>query len=92
MTTTLERIGALLVKQYEVPPESITPEATLESLGIDSLGTVELLWNIEDAFHIKLPSDPQNLFTLGDVARLVDELAAAQATPAASTLPGEPAV
>ena len=79
MTTTFERLCAILVKDYKLPPDRLTLDAPLESLGIDSLGTVELLWNVEDAFQIKLPSDPVDLPTLGDVVRYIDELVAGRA-------------
>ena len=91
MTSTVERLSASLVKNYKLAPERLTLDAPLESLGIDSLGTVELLWNIEDAFGIKLPSDPVDLPTLGDVVRVVDELVLRQAAdpaPAAGSSPG----
>ena len=74
MTGTFERLSAILIKDYKLSPDRLTLDAPLEGLGIDSLGTVELLWNIEDAFKIKLPSDPVNLPTLGDVVRFVDDL------------------
>jgi acyl carrier protein len=70
------------MKDYKLQPDRLTLDAPLESLGIDSLGTVELLWNIEDAFQIKLPPDPVELPTLGDVVRYVDELVARQAAAA----------
>lgn len=76
--STFERLCALLVKDHKLPPDRLTLDAPLESLGIDSLGTVELLWNVEDAFGIKLPSAPAELNTLGDVVRYVDGLVAAQ--------------
>jgi acyl carrier protein len=79
MTTTLERLSAILMEENKLPPDRLTLDAPLENLGIDSLGTVELLWNIEDAFGIKLPPDPVDLGTLGDVVRYVDELVAKQA-------------
>lgn len=91
MTSTFERLSAILVKNYKLAPERLTLDAPLESLGIDSLGTVELLWNIEDAFGIKLPSDPVDLPTLGDVVRFIDELVVRQAAdraPAAGSSPG----
>lgn len=78
MTSTFERLSAILMKDYKLQPDRLTLDAPLESLGIDSLGTVELLWNIEEAFQIKLPSDPVELTTLGDVVRYVDELVASQ--------------
>ena len=76
MTTTFERLCAILVKDHGLPLSRLTLDAPLESLGIDSLGTVELLWNVEDAFKIKLPLKPVGLPTLGDVVSYVDELVA----------------
>jgi len=90
MTSTFERLSAILAKDYKLSPERLTLDAPLEDLGIDSLATVELLWNIEDAFKIKLPSEPVNLPTLGDVVRFVDELVlrqGADSAPAADTSP-----
>jgi acyl carrier protein len=90
MTTTFERMCAILIRDYKLQPDRLTLDAPLESLGIDSLGTVELLWNIEDVFQIKLPSDPVELPTLGDVVRYVDELVAKQGATSAAAPPGEP--
>ena len=78
MTSTLDRLSAILARDYQLPPERLTADAPLDGLGIDSLATVELLWSVEDAFKIKLPPEPVTLTTLGDVARHVDALAAAQ--------------
>jgi acyl carrier protein len=86
MSSTLERLGAILAKDYKLTRERLTLDATLDSLGIDSLGLVELLWNVEDEFQIKLPAEPEALTTLGDVIRLIEELVARQhplATPQA---------
>jgi acyl carrier protein len=80
MSTTFERLCAILMNDHKLPLERLTPDAPLESLGIDSLGTVELLWNVEDAFQIKMPSELVDLRTLGDVVRCIDDLAAAQGT------------
>lgn len=91
MTTTFDRLCALLVKENKLPLESLTLDAPLDGLGIDSLGTVELLWNVEETFRIKLPSEPVDLPTLGDVVRYVDELIAGQAmalAPATGVVPG----
>ncbi|MHB1690914.1 MAG: acyl carrier protein, partial [Thiomonas sp.] len=55
MTTTFERLCAILVKDYKLDPESLTPDATLESLGIDSLGAAELFFNAEDVFGVTFP-------------------------------------
>lgn len=93
MPCTFDRLAAILAKDYKLSPERLTPEAPLDSLGVDSLGMVELLWHIEDAFRIKLPAEPVPLTTLGDVVRYVDELVALQhpdAAPAEALAPGPP--
>jgi acyl carrier protein len=79
MNSTFERLSTILIRDYRVKPESLTPDAPLDALGIDSLGTVELLWTVEDEFGIKLPSEPVDLPTVGDVVRYIDDLANSQA-------------
>ena len=83
--TTTARIIAMLVKDFKVDPDRLSPAARLEDIGIDSIGVAELLFNIEDEFHLKLPDVPLDLATLGDVVHYVDEQIAAQcAQPAAN--------
>ena len=79
--TTTDRIIAMLVKDFKVDPERLSPTARLEDIGIDSIGVAELLFNIEDEFHLKLPDVPLDLATFGDVVRYVDEQIAAQTIP-----------
>ena len=82
--TTTARIIAMLVKDFKVDPDRLSPAARLEDIGIDSIGVAELLFNIEDEFHLKLPDVPLDLATFGDVVRYVDEQIASQcASPAA---------
>jgi acyl carrier protein len=78
MPTTFDRLCLILSRDYTIAPDRLTFDAPLEELGIDSLGTVELLWTIEDDFKIKLPSEPVPLMTLGDVVHFVDELVKVQ--------------
>lgn len=85
MTTTFDRLVTILMEEYKLQPDRLTFDAPLESLGMDSLGIVELMWNIEDAFHIKLSSEPADLSTLGDVVRYIDEIIAARDTELVAT-------
>ena len=78
MTTTFERLRAILIKDYQLAPESLTFDAPLEALGIDSLGVAELLFNIEDEFKVTLPPEPVQLATVGEVVGYIDALVAAQ--------------
>ena len=76
--TTLERLQALLIKDYKLDPAALTPDAPFEALGIDSLGMAEVLFNVEDEFKIKLPNEPVALTTVADVVRFIDQLVAEQ--------------
>lgn len=78
MNTTLDRLRVLLVKDYKLEPDLLTPDAPLEALGIDSLGVAELMFNIEDEFEVAIPGDPVALATVGDVVRYIDGLVSSQ--------------
>ncbi len=65
----------ILVKDYKVSPELLEPQAHLSELGIDSLGLLELMFKIEDAFHLKIPGDPPtDLVTVEDVCTYIESL------------------
>ena len=78
--STLERLTDLLARDFEVKPEALRADATLESLDIDSLRMIEIMFRIEDEFGIRVPSEPaelrERLRTFGDLAGYVDELLA----------------
>jgi acyl carrier protein len=74
--TTLERLSRLLVQRYKLDPARLTPDEPLSSLGIDSLGMVEMLFFIEEEFRVHLPSEGANFATLGEAAKYVDDLIA----------------
>ena len=79
---TFEHLRRILLRDYPLDPDVITPEAALDRLGIDSLGVAELLFNIEDEFKVRVPAEPVQLVSVGDVARFIDGLIAAQQAPA----------
>ena len=68
----------ILVKDYQIDAASLTLDAPLEALGIDSLGVAELLFTVEDEFSVKLSPDSVVLTTIGEVVRYIDEVIAAQ--------------
>jgi acyl carrier protein len=68
----------MMVKQFDLKPEDLTPEATLESLGLDSLSVIEFTFNLEDELKITMPEERVELKTLQDVVNLVDKLIAEQ--------------
>ena len=64
----------VLSEKYDVARESISPEATLTELGLDSLTVVELLFDVEDEFEIEIPEERATFETLAEAAALVEEL------------------
>ena len=80
--STLERLRSLLARDFDLKPEALQAEATLESLEIDSLRMIEILFCVEDEFKIAVPAEhaelKARLKTLGDLATYIDSLVDAQ--------------
>jgi acyl carrier protein len=75
--STLDTLVDILSRDYSVAREQITPEATLETLGLDSLSVLELMFKIEDRYKVKITDDtPTDLLTVSDVVRYIDSLLA----------------
>ena len=78
--TTLQRLQAILQKVLDVAPEALQPDARLDSIGIDSLAMIDILFSIEDEFKITISAEQAksnaNLRTLGDLVEFVDSLIA----------------
>jgi len=78
---THDAIAEIIAENFSVAKESLTPETTLEDLAIDSLAVIEVLFAVEDRFHIAIPAAPGNqgeFRTLGDLVAYVDRLIAEQ--------------
>jgi acyl carrier protein len=76
--TTLERLQKIIVKDFELKPEDLKANASLESLGLDSMSTIDLLFSIEDEFNIQVSREPVELKTIQDVVDYIDRLIAEQ--------------
>ncbi len=70
-----DRIIAIIAEQAVLEPADVKMDATLEDLGIDSLGLVESIFAIEEAFDIQVPfnaNEPdQSDFDISSVAAIV---------------------
>jgi acyl carrier protein len=76
--SSLPTIQRMMVDQFDLKLENLTPDATLESLGLDSLSVIEFMFNLEDELKIKLPDERVEIKTLQDVTNLVDRIVAEQ--------------
>lgn len=80
--TVLEKIIDVIAKDGPVERARITPEATLESLGLASMDVVTILMGIEDKLDTYLPMDSslssaRNLSEfIGAIAKAVQSQAA----------------
>ena len=83
MDSTFEKLKTIVTAQFSVPAERITPDATLEMIGLDSLDAVEMLFEVEEAFSIRLPQDGGSALRsmkVQDIVDTVDRLIAESAT------------
>ncbi len=70
---TIDTVREVLVENLDLDPEAITEDATVESLGIDSLDMVELVCDIEERCEIDF-GEPSGLNTIGDIVSHIDSL------------------
>ena len=71
--TTRSILRDFLQERTEIDPAKITPDATLEDLGIDSLMQLELLFEFEEKLNISLPDVEERPKTIGDLVSLVEK-------------------
>ena len=86
MAQTIEdRMIAILAEQAVLDPGEVRMDASLGDLGIDSLGLVETVFAIEEAFDIQVPfnaNEPSksefDISTVDSMVRAVENLIATQ--------------
>ncbi|MDF3413822.1 acyl carrier protein [Sulfitobacter sp. M57] len=81
-----DQVITIIAEQALLEPEDVTPDSTLESLGIDSLGVVESIFAIEEAFDISVPfnaNDPSatdfDITSVATIIKGIERLKAEQA-------------
>jgi acyl carrier protein len=84
-TPTFETMKRIIVRDYELEPERLTPETPLADIELDSLAVTELIFALEDEFDVTAKTNGQGMQTLGDIASYIDQLVAERDAPAART-------
>ncbi|PVA06089.1 acyl carrier protein [Thalassorhabdomicrobium marinisediminis] len=71
----------IIAEQALLAPSDVTRDATLAELGVDSLGLVESIFAIEEAFDISVPfnaNEPEasefDISTVGSIVDAVEQL------------------
>ena len=81
MVRTMESIGLIrefLQDRLGVAPDLVVSDAQLETLGVDSLMMLELMFEFEDRFGITLSKDLKSPQTVGEMVTLMDQLRSEQ--------------
>ena len=75
MSSTQEKVVNIIAEQLGADAGNITPETDIANdLGADSLDIAELMIAFEEEFNINIEeSDAQNISTVGDVVKHIDE-------------------
>ncbi len=83
--STMDQVIAIIAEQAILDPSDVSPESTLEELGIDSLGLVESIFAIEEAFDISVPFNANNpgdsdfdISSVASIVQAIDRLRAEQ--------------
>lgn len=74
MNTTFDRLQHLIAERRGIDAATITPQSTFESLGLDSLDLIELLFDVEDEFKIRIPQDGSSALRAATVQDIVDSI------------------
>ena len=75
MSAVEDKVKEIITKQMGVKNEQITKETSfINDLGADSLDTVELIMEFEDAFDMNIPDeDAEKIRTVGDAVKYIEE-------------------
>lgn len=78
MNNTFQILSDLLTEEYKVPATSVHPDATLTSLGFDSLTLMEFVFSAEDAFGLRIPEErlgeSLSTITIQNICDAIDQL------------------
>jgi acyl carrier protein len=50
-----QRVRVIVAEQAMIDVEQVSPESTMDDLGLDSLGLVEIVFAIEEEFGVSVP-------------------------------------
>ena len=75
MSAIEDKVKEIITKQMGAKAEQITKETSfINDLGADSLDTVELIMEFEDAFDMNIPDEEaEKIRTVGDAVKYIEE-------------------
>ena len=77
----MDKLTELVSAKAAMPADWIEPSTEMSNLGIDSLDFVELIFEIESEFDIKIPTEWDGEFaTMADLSDAIDRLKNSEAS------------
>ncbi len=76
---TLELLRQYLQQKVSVDPVKVTPEATLEDIGVDSLVLIDLMFELEESLNVRVTDMNSRPTTVSELIDMFDALSASQA-------------
>jgi acyl carrier protein len=75
------RVTAVIARTQKIPSESVTLDKTFEELKIDSLDGINIVFILENEFHIEIPDEAaREIKTVRQMVEGVEKLLAAKAS------------
>jgi acyl carrier protein len=74
MSEIFDKVKSIIAERLSIDESKITMESSfIEDLGADSLDTVELIMQLEEAFDMQIPDeDAEKLTTVGDAIKYIE--------------------
>ena len=66
-----EKIRSYLASELDISEDEITPDTSFESLGVDSLDTVEMVMDLEQELGVELEIE-EKIATVGELVDFVE--------------------
>ncbi|MBN2544639.1 MAG: acyl carrier protein [Spirochaetes bacterium] len=75
MSDIFDKVKSIIVERLNVDEGKVTEDASfIEDLGADSLDSVELIMQLEEAFDIQIPDeDAEKISTVGDAVKYIED-------------------
>lgn len=80
MSDTLDALKHLIHEKFGIDESTLVPDKPLSEYGLDSLSLIELMFVVEEQFHLEISDDQKEIDTLAKLAALIDRQRAAQPT------------
>ena len=71
---TLELLREFIKRRVANPPEEVNPDSRLEDIGVDSLTLLDLMFDMEDKFGVRMPDDLPRPETVAELIAIFEKL------------------